>query len=139
MSDEKNARCLLGTVGIRGLDPHSQAVKLVKEHGVSQGIAAQVCGLSKRQVQRAKASFEKGRDLGVQGRPKLFNYAEEQVLVNIIDKAEAKQKNITFKQFQEHVSFIFYFFLNLSHISHLYIYIKVQGYLHEYTWPKSCK
>ena len=65
--------------------------------------------MHKRAVQRAIVSFEKGRELGQQGCPKLFKPAEEEALVSIIDEAEAKQKNLTYKQFQEHVIFLLHF------------------------------
>ena len=83
----------------------------MKKHNISQRLAAKVCNLYKRAVQRIIVSFEKERELRQQEYPKLFKSAKEEAFVSIIDETEAKQKNLTYKQFQEHIIFLFYFLL----------------------------
>ena len=58
---------LLSTNEFRGLSPVQQGIKLIEDYSVTYARAAEICGVSKSKIQRAKEA--KNREERINGRP----------------------------------------------------------------------
>lgn len=103
MQHDNNIIYLLGTSEFRDLEPIEKALKLIKEHYVSQRQAAIACNVDRSAIQRALKAVKADRPIGVPGRPRALNPNEEKQLVQELDEADLKRKSMTFKQFQDKV------------------------------------
>ena len=68
---------------------HMKAVLAHKVFGVSLRNCAKFCGMDESSVRRAIKSYEKGRDLGVNGRPRTFlKHEEAEIEAFIVEQSE---------------------------------------------------
>ena len=119
------------SVGYWSLDDLEKAVKMCCEKGISMRVAAKVCNIKKRAIERAKIAIKEGRNIGITGRPRLLTPKYEAELVKEIDEAEKIQKHLTMEEAKTKVCVSFSFSSHSLHsISYtlspirLWIYIR---------------
>ena len=61
----------------RVLDPTHRAIKLINENVCSERAAAEVTGISRSTIMRAKSAQRSGRPVGRRGNPPIFEEHEE--------------------------------------------------------------
>ena len=77
-------RRLLTTNEFRGLSPIQQGIKLIEDYNMTFIKAAEICGVSKSKIQRAKQAQNQGREPGINGRPLLLKHNEEIEVLEIL-------------------------------------------------------
>jgi hypothetical protein len=107
---ERRASYLRLSAAYRGLTPLEQALKMNEEEGIGRRIAAKVCNVGVGTIERAITAKAEGRNIGVNGRPRLLPSQIELALVKEIEEAESTQQHLTLEQVQMKVcDCIFYF------------------------------
>ena len=107
---ERRASYLRLSAVYRGLTPLEQALKMNEEEGIGRRIAAKVCNVGVGTIERAITAKAEGRNIGVNGRPRLLPSQIELALVKEIEDAESTQQHLTLEQVQMKVcDCIFYF------------------------------
>ena len=79
-----HGRRLLTTNEFRGLSPVQKGIKLIEDYNVTFIKAAEICGVSKSKIQRAKQAENQGREPGINGRSILLKHSEEVEVLKIL-------------------------------------------------------
>jgi hypothetical protein len=77
----------------------------VKDYNFNQKRAARACEVGARAVHAALGTAEKGRQVGMPGRPRVFTEKQEREFVDVVRKGVEAKNPMNFFQAQEKVTF----------------------------------
>jgi hypothetical protein len=106
MASKQQLERILRRKEYRDLKPVEQGARLVVELKVGWSLAEEVTGASQRAIRRAIQAKEEGREVGQIGRPRSLTTEEEVELSKRVLQAIDKRDPLTYKEFQQQVSFV---------------------------------
>ncbi len=101
--EETSFHAILATSEYRRLDDLDRAVKLVEDGHMTQRKAAKACNVKRGALRRGLKTKKRGGVVGVSGRPRLMNPAEEEKLVSLLEDADNKKTPVKLSCFQDMV------------------------------------
>ena len=82
--------------------PLLKGIKLIEEYSVTYARAAEICGVSKSKIQRAKEAKKQGREPGINGRPSPLQHSEQVEVLNIL-KNKTETNEVVLEEAQREV------------------------------------